>query len=213
MPTSAWKERRFGEPWQGGETLSIAIGQGFNLVTPLQMVMFTAAIGNGGTLYKPRLIREIKTAAGESIETGKPHILGRIPVSAETMTLVHAGLYDVVNGERGTARVAQLKNIPISGKTGTAQVISRREEEIKEAGETITTEMKAHAWFVAYAPSLNPQIAVAVIVEHGEHGSSAASPIASELIDLYLSPVIEETLLQAQTVSPQRTENASSTLQ
>jgi len=103
------------------------------------------------------------------------------------LDLVRKGLWLVVNGDRGTARKIRLKGIDISGKTGTAQVFSRK----KGDDNTKTPDqfhLKPHAWFVAYAPSENPRIAVAVIVEHGEHGSSAAAPIAGELIEAYLAP-------------------------
>ena len=111
-------------------------------------------------------------------------MVGRLPVSPEILDLVKKGLWEVVQGERGTARIARLKEMEISGKTGTAQVVSR--EKIEESGEEdIAHKYKDHAWFVAYAPSENPRLAIAVIVEHGEHGSSAAAPVARELVKTY----------------------------
>jgi penicillin-binding protein 2 len=185
IPTAAWKEKRTGIPWQPGETLSVAIGQGFNLATPLQMAVFTAAVANGGTRYRPTLIKQVASWDGEAVLQNAPQIAGRLPVSAATLNLVRKGLWEVVQGDRGTARIARLKDIDISGKTGTAQVVSREKIEESEEGAT-ARKYKDHAWFVAYAPSDAPQIAIAVIVEHGEHGSSAASPIARELIKTYL---------------------------
>lgn len=185
VPTAAWKEKRTGIPWQPGETLSVAIGQGFNLVTPLQMAVFTAAVANGGTRYRPTLIKHVASWDGGAVLQNAPQIAGRLPVSATILNLVRQGLWEVVQGDRGTARIARLKDIDISGKTGTAQVVSR--EKIEESEDNATAhKYKDHAWFVAYAPSDAPQIAIAVIVEHGEHGSSAASPIARELIKTYL---------------------------
>jgi penicillin-binding protein 2 len=192
IPTSDWKMRRFGIPWQGGETLSIAIGQGFNLVTPLQMAVLTAAVANGGDRYRPHVIRRVVSPYRQVIHEQSPEITGRLPISPATLDWVRTGLWEVVNGERGTARVAKLKTIDISGKTGTAQVVSREKLEDRPGAENVR-KFKDHAWFVAYAPSDAPRIAIAVIVEHGEHGSSTASPIARELVNTYLGP--EEELL------------------
>ncbi len=185
IPTAAWKKRKTGISWQKGETLSIAIGQGFDLVTPLQMAVFTAAIANGGDLYRPLILKEVVTAEGKVVRRFQKQLLGKLPVSKRNLDLIRQGLWEVVNGKRGTARIAKLKDVEISGKTGTAQVFTRKtNDSLKE--EDIASHLKSHAWFIAYAPLKNPKIAVTVLVEHGEHGSSGASPIAKELIALYL---------------------------
>ena len=186
IPTAAWKKQRTGIPWQGGETMSIAIGQGYNLTTPLQMLMLTSGVANGGTLYKPLTFSEIKTASGKLIKKGEVEIVGKIPASSQTMELVRKGMCDVVNGDGGTARGSRIYGIEMCGKTGTAQIIGRKEDE-KRYEKKVATQFKPHAWFIAFAPSDNPMIAVSVIVEHGEHGSSAAAPIAREMIKTYLS--------------------------
>lgn len=185
IPTAAWKKRRTGVPWQRGETLSVAIGQGYDLATPLQNLVMIAAVANGGTRYTPMILKRVENAEGKVIRQNTPHVAGRLPVSAQTLDLVRRGLYGVVNGRHGTARIAKLKDIAICGKTGTSQVIGRKKS---ESGRKIVRpeHRRAHAWFVAYAPADHPQIAVSVIVEHGEHGSSAAAPIARELIKTYL---------------------------
>jgi penicillin-binding protein 2 len=185
IPTAAWKKKRTGIPWQGGETLSIAIGQGFNLATPLQMAVLAATVGNGGNRYRPMILSSIKLADGQILQKNERRLTGKLPISPVNLDLVKLGLWKVVNGENGTARGSRLADIDMSGKTGTSQVISRKE------GETISEEdvpihLRAHAWFVAYAPSEQPTIAVAVVVEHGEHGSGAAAPIAREMIKTYL---------------------------
>jgi penicillin-binding protein 2 len=187
IPTAAWKLRRFGIPWQQGETLSIAIGQGYNLVTPLQMAVAAAAVGNGGVRYRPLLVDAVKTPDGHMVFKETPEPVGQLPISAETLALVRRGLFEVVHGKRGTARGIREKAYTISGKTGTAQLVSRKGDEDDEQEASDAPEIKDHAWFVAYAPSEEPAIAVAVIVEHGEHGSSAAAPIAKEMIDVYLN--------------------------
>ncbi len=185
IPTAAWKKRRTGVAWQKGETLSIAIGQGFNLATPLQMVGLTAAIANGGTRYRPMILEAIKSPDGRIIHQSQPEVIGKVPISERTLELVRTGLWAVVNSDHGTARGSRLADIEISGKTGTSQVIGRKKDDTRSE-EDRPAHLRAHAWFVAYAPSDAPIIAVAVLVEHGEHGSSAAAPVARELIKTYL---------------------------
>ena len=185
IPTAAWKLRRFGIPWQEGETLSIAIGQGFNLTTPLQMAVMIATIANGGTRYQPQVVKRVETPEGKTVVQTTPVVAGKVPVSPHTMALIKKGLWEVVYSDRGTAKGARFPGLEVSGKTGTAQVIGRKEDE-PEAEADLAGRLKPHAWFVAYAPQENPQIAVAVVVENGEHGSGAAAPIARELIKTYL---------------------------
>ena len=173
--------------------MSVAIGQGFNLATPLQMAMFTAAMANGGKRYQPRLVKKVAIPDVHPPVERPPKLVGRLPVSEATLARVQKGMWEVVQGEKGTARIARLKQIEISGKTGTAQVVSldkfEKDSEIKDE-----RRFKDHAWFIAYAPSEAPRIAIAVIVEHGEHGSSAAAPIARELVRTYLGPQGDEKL-------------------
>jgi penicillin-binding protein 2 len=185
IPTAEWKFRRFGEVWHRGETLSIAIGQGYNLVTPLQLVVLTAAVANGGIRYAPQMIKSVQTVEGEIVYTSTPRVTGRLPVSASTLAKVREGLRAVVEGQSGTARIARVEGLSISGKTGTAQVFSRGAGDTG-TGKKTPKNLKDHAWFVAYAPSEAPRIAVAVLVEHGEHGASAAAPLARDLIKAYL---------------------------
>jgi penicillin-binding protein 2 len=191
IPTAAWKKKRTGVPWQKGETLSVAIGQGFNLATPLQMAVLAAAVGNGGNRYQPMILDRIQSADGEVLQKNEPRLTGKLPISPVNLDLVKLGLWKVVNGENGTARGSRLADIDLSGKTGTSQVVSRKEDETL-AEEDMPIHLRAHAWFVAYAPSEQPTIAVAVVVEHGEHGSGAAAPIAREMIKTYLrKPPVE----------------------
>jgi penicillin-binding protein 2 len=185
IPTAAWKKRRTGVPWQEGETLSIAIGQGFNLATPIQMAVLAAAVANGGHRYQPLILDNIKTVDGQLLQKNEPKLIGKLPVSPVHLELVKLGLWKVVHGENGTARGSRLSDIDISGKTGTSQVVSRKENE-SMAEEDMPAHLRSHAWFIAYAPSEKPTIAVAVVIEHGEHGSGAAAPIAKEMIKTFL---------------------------
>jgi penicillin-binding protein 2 len=185
IPTAAWKKRRTGIPWQRGETLSVAIGQGYNLVTPLQMAVLAAAVGNGGVSFRPQIVKRIEAADGNVVYRCEKEIARKLPAGKDTLSIVKKGLWEAVNGKRGTARIARVGGIDISGKTGTAQVVGRRKTEGFRKIDR-PAHLIAHAWFVAYAPSENPKIAVSVIIEHGEHGSSAAAPIAREIIKTYL---------------------------
>ncbi len=185
IPTSDWKRKRFNEIWFPGETLSISIGQGFNLVTPLQMAVFTAAIANGGTLYRPRIVTAVKDVNGNLVREMGPEITSGIPAGEKTLELVQNGLTEVVEGDRGTARSIRIQQVEMAGKTGTAQVFSRKTGE-KFDNENQVRTLQDHAWFVCYAPAENPVIAVSVIIEHGEHGSSAAAPVAGTLVKKFL---------------------------
>ena len=115
IPTAAWKKRRTGIPWQRGETLSVAIGQGYDLVTPLQMAVLTAAVANDGVSYKPLIVKRVETADGKVVYENKQQVERKLPASKETFDIVKRALWGVVNGKRGTARVAKLKGIEIIG--------------------------------------------------------------------------------------------------
>jgi len=186
VPTAAWKRKKTGIPWQGGENLSIAIGQGYNLVTPIQMLGLVAAVGNGGVRYRPQILKRIENTQGDVVRSESPTEAAPIEFSEKTMELVRRGLWEAVNTLGGTAFRSRWSAFDISGKTGTAQVVGRKEDETADDQEEVVHHHKDHAWFVAYAPSEEPKIAVAVIVEHGEHGSSTAAPIARAMIEAYL---------------------------
>lgn len=181
IPTSGWYQRRYGMPWQRGESLSIAIGQGANLVTPLQLVMAYAALANGGTLYQPFFIKRVETVEGKPVRDFSKHVRGNVPLSAETVSCLKECLFKVVNTPSGTGTRAHIPGRDVSGKTGTAQVINlgRGSRSTRESG------FEDHAWFVAYAPKDTPRIAVVVFVEHGGHGGSAAAPIAHRILSKF----------------------------
>ncbi len=188
VPTEAWKKKRLGKVWQEGETLSVAIGQGFNLVTPVQLAMMTAALANGGTLYEPTIVEEVKDPDGHVISTFEPAMLERLSGQGKNLKLVREGLVEAVNGKRGTGRRARVsdKDIVVGGKTGTAQVV-RLKKYIHLKEEDIPYKYRDHALFICFAPADNPEIAVAVVVEHGLHGSTAAAPIAGAVLEKYFT--------------------------
>lgn len=208
IPTSEWKKKRLGESWQKGETLNVSIGQGFNLTTPLQMLVLTSAIANNGSLYQPQVVRRVETADGTEIENIESVVTGNLSISPQTMDIVKRGLWEAVNTKKGTARGIKLKQYSISGKTGTAQLVTTREPKTgEEKKDSLFEQNLPHAWFVAYAPSEAPRIAVAVIVEHGEHGSTAAAPIAKELIKTYLDKETQQKLTAEEEARSQETED------
>ena len=186
IPTAEWKLKRWGVPWQGGETVSTAIGQSFVLVTPLQVATFVSAVFNGGHVYRPQVTRWVRKPGGESIFEFTPQLIGDVKIKPEYLELVKYALSGAVNHPRGTGSKARLADIKVAGKTGTAQVVNlKKEKDAKVKGE-VPWKYRDHAWFVAVAPVDAPRITVAVLVEHGGHGGSAAAPIAKTLIEAYL---------------------------
>ena len=181
VPSREWKERVFGEPWYPGETISVAIGQGYVAVTPLQMAMLIGTIANNGVQYRPRVVRQLEERHVEKYINIEPLRSGTAPIRPEALVTLREALRDVVVS--GTGRQAQLPDIAISGKTGTAQVASL--DNVVSGGE-VPHALRDHAWFVAFAPSDDPQIAVSVIVEHMGKGGTIAAPIARAIIAEYL---------------------------
>lgn len=184
VPDSEWKRKRFRQPWFPGETLSVAIGQGYLTVTPLQLANMMAAVANGGTLYRPRLVNKIESVDGSTVREYGTEKIRTIPVKPGTLERVRNGLADVVKGVGGTGGAARSKIVEIAGKTGTAQVVEMKGAYLKS--EQLSYFSRDHAWFVSYAPVQNPQIAVVVLVEHGGHGGSAAAPMAKKVIEKYM---------------------------
>ncbi len=183
-PTKEWKRQNRKQKWQEGETLSIAIGQGFNLVTPLQMCLLTATLANGGLVYRPQLVEKVVDPEGNVVESFKPDLMRRVEGFDRYFRLIRAGMEEVVHGKRGTARRVAIEGLRIGGKTGTAQVVKLAQyRHLKE--EDIPYKFRDHAWFTCFAPAENPEIAVTVLVEHGLHGSSGAGPIAKAIMKEY----------------------------
>jgi penicillin-binding protein 2 len=186
IPTAEWKKKRYGVKWQEGETVSVAIGQGFDLATPLQVALMTSVIANGGTLYKPSIVEQVRDAEGKVVKSFTPEILSRLSGQGRNLKLVREGMIEAVNSRRGTGREAQIDahGIIVGGKTGTAQVVRLAQyKHLKE--ENIPYEYRDHAWFTCFAPAANPEIIVTVLVEHGLHGGSASAPIAAKILNKY----------------------------
>jgi len=185
IPDTAWKKKRFGQPWFPGETPSAAIGQGYLTATPLQMANLLAAVTNGGTFYRPWFVRKVESLDGMLIREYGPEKIRSVAFKEGTLEQVRRALRDVVNSGSGTGTRARSNLVEIAGKTGTAQVAEMRGGFVKN--EQLSYAIRDHAWFVAYAPFEKPEIAVAVLIEHGGHGGSAAAPVAKMVIEKYFS--------------------------
>lgn len=190
IPDKEWKLRRFGEPWQQGESLISGIGQGYILTTPLQLATMTARLVNGGYEIKPTFLK---------VSDGEKSKIKKIDVSPANLELIKEGMYAVVNKPGGTAWRSQFDyhGQRMGGKTGTTQVrritMKERREGIKKESE-LPWRLRNHALFVGYAPHDNPKYAVAVLVEHGGGGSSVAAPLAGKILReaVMLDPTREE---------------------
>ena len=181
VPSTAWKKARTGEKWYAGETISVSIGQGQVSVTPIALASLYAAVANGGIHFPPRLLKAVNDGSGWK-ETDAPAPQG-VRLKPETIAALHDGLWMVVNGA-GTGGRARVAGHDVSGKTGTAQVISLQGGRAA-AGRT-EMDLRDHGWFAFFAPRGNPEIAGVIFAEHGEHGSSAA-PIARHVIETYFA--------------------------
>lgn len=178
IPDSAWKFRRFRQPWFAGETLSVAIGQGYVTATPLQMASAVAMLATGKR-YRPHLVLQVEHPDGTVIHSEQPELVAELGVRSVVAKQVRDALRDVV--ERGTGKNARLQAISVAGKTGTSQVVRLGKE--RPRADRQPREHRDHAWFVAYAPADEPEIAVAAIVEHAEGGGGAvAAPLVREVL-------------------------------
>lgn len=184
IPTGEWKLKRWGTPWQAGETISLAIGQSFLLVTPIQMVRLISAIFNGGHMYQPKIIRWVGKD-NRKIYTFTPTLLDKVAFKKENMELVKRALLGVVNEPHGTGSRARVKDLMVAGKTGTAQVINLKAEKDLSKGGEVPYEFRDHAWFIAIAPVERPKLALSILIENGGHGGRAAAPVAKEMITAF----------------------------
>lgn len=187
IPSTQWKRQARGQPWYAGETLSVAIGQGYTLTTPLQAVNMVAALANGGTLYKPYVILRQEKADGTVLRETTPEVLHHLRLDPQHLNTVRQALWSVVNDPRGTGKGARHDSIAIAGKTGTAQVVALPEHNgPRPRPEQIPERYRDHAWFVAFAPFEAPRLAVVVMIEHAGKGGSQFAAYAKDIIEAYL---------------------------
>jgi penicillin-binding protein 2 len=206
VPNKKWKRLNYAESWLTGDTYNMSIGQGFVLVTPLQILNATAAIGNGGTLYRPYLVKEILDADDNVVEVPQPEVIRRLSVSPQNIQLVQQGLRAVVEWESGTAnKNIDVPGVMVSGKTGTAEFCDSYPQCLDRDGRVKTS----HAWFTSYAPSFNPEIATVVFIYGGGEGSEAAIPVTNKILRHYFKIADEETpdTVQEPEPAPQIPEN------
>lgn len=180
IPDSAWKEKRHKKKWFQGDTLPASIGQGYVLMTPIQLASMISAVATDGTAYRPHIIKRVIDQDGKVLREFKPEIIAQTGIGRRSFEVVKEGLVAVVNEAGGTGGQARLYEVRVAGKTGTSQVVKLRDRK-----GSIPYQYRDHALFVAFAPYDKPEVAVAVIVEHGEHGGSAAAPIAGRALRAY----------------------------
>ena len=185
LPSTEWKMKRFKQKWFVGDTVSVGIGQGYNLATPLQLAVATATIANSGTQMRPQLVRQIENAKTNVVTPRPAEIVSTLPIKPENMVLIRNALVDVTRPGGTAARASAGAPYAMAGKTGTSQVIGIKQGE-KYVESRVAERHRDHALFIAYAPADNPKIAVAVLVENGGHGGSTAAPIARAVFDYYL---------------------------
>ncbi len=179
IPDPRWKRIAKGERWVTGDTYNMAIGQGDVLATPLQVTMMTAAMANDGILYQPQVVAAITDSESRLVQFNHPIVRREIPVKSKNFDIVREGMWMVVNWEFGTAAEVALPDVEVAGKTGTAEFFD------PEIGRDLAGNLPSHAWFTAFAPYDNPEIAITVFVYNGGEGSLVAAPIAREILRGY----------------------------
>jgi len=185
LPSQEWKMKRHKQKWYAGDTISVGIGQGYNLTTPLQLAFATAILASDGTAFRPHLVKQVtnsKTGAVRDVVTQPLYTLNFNP---ENMLRVHNALVDVTRPGGTAARAGAGAAYTFAGKTGTSQVIGMRQGE-KYVESKINERYRDHALFIGYAPAEKPKIALAVLVENGGHGGATAAPIARLVFDYHL---------------------------
>ncbi len=184
VPDREWKRRERQEDWQKGETVLASIGQGFNLVTPVQLAVAYAALANGGQRVVPRLVERLETWDGQVVRRVPPEAEGRAPLETRNSEVLADALVQAVQGRGGTGSRARIPGIVVAGKTGTTQVVSLAALEGMPPSE-IPLRLRDHALFAAFAPADAPEIVVVVVVEHGSSGGKTAAPIARAILERY----------------------------
>ncbi len=185
LPSSEWKMRRLRQKWFAGDTVSVGIGQGYNIATPLQLAHATAVLAANGKVYRPQMVSHIQQARSRTLKPMGYELVRSIPIEPEHLQRVRAALVDVTRPGGTAAQAGAGAPYSFAGKTGTAQVVAIKQGESYNESR-VQERHRDHAWFIAYAPAENPTIALVVLVENGGHGSSAAAPIARTVLDYWL---------------------------
>ncbi len=185
LPSQEWKMKRFKQKWYAGDTVSVGIGQGYSVVTPMQLAFATATLANNGIGYRPHLVREVRNSrSNESrLVENKPEF--DMKLDPAHLDLVKRAMAAVTQPGGTAAQASAGAPYHIAGKTGTAQVVGMRQGEKYDASK-LSERNRDHAWFIAFAPAEQPKIAMVVLVENGGHGGGTAAPIARKVMDYYL---------------------------
>lgn len=172
VPTPEWKKKATGEAWTVGDTYNVSIGQGDLLASPLQMAVAEAAVANGGTVYKPHLLKAIQDASGRTVKTIQPEVVAKDFISKENLDIIRTGMRQVVSASYGTAccKIEQDVPVAVAAKTGTAET------------HTVGAESKPNAWFTAFAPYDDPQIEIVVLIQSAGEGAQFAAPAVRETL-------------------------------
>ena len=185
LPSQEWKMARHKQKWYAGDTISVGIGQGYNLTTPLQLAFATAILAGNGTAFRPHLVKQVLNNNKEVVREIAKEPLYTLNLNPDNLQAVRNALVDVTR-PGGTAALAGADAAyAFAGKTGTSQVIGMKQGE-KYVESKVRERFRDHALFITYAPAENPKIALSVLVENGGHGGSTAAPIARMVMDYYL---------------------------
>jgi penicillin-binding protein 2 len=196
LPSQEWKMKRFKQKWFAGDTVSVGIGQGYSLVTPMQLAFATATLANNGVAHPPHLVREIRNVDGKTLRTISTEPATNLNLDPEHVDLVKRAMYAVTQPGGTAAAAAAGAEYHIAGKTGTAQVVGMKQGEKYDASK-LDERHRDHAWFIAFAPAEQPKIALVVLAENGGHGGGTAAPIARKVFDYYLLGKIPKPLATA----------------
>ncbi len=189
LPSREWKRKRFRKPeeqrWYQGDSVSVGIGQGYNLATPMQLAFATAILANNGAVYRPHLVRHVVDQRSGETRAIQPQPVRTVPLNPKWVSLVKAAMVDVTKPGGTAVRAGAGAAYVFAGKTGTSQVIAMKQDE-KYDEKKVAERFRDHALFIAFAPAGEPKIALGILVENGGHGSSTAAPIARHVLDYYL---------------------------
>lgn len=185
LPSSVWKMAQYKQKWYAGDTISAAIGQGYNLATPLQLAFATMIIANGGKAYAPRFVKQIQDSKSGEITDVPKNLLYTVNLKPKNLEVVRNALIDVTKPGGTAAKAAANASYTFAGKTGTSQVVKIKQGE-RYNEKLINERHRDHAMFIAYAPAESPKIALAVLVENTGTGGSTAAPVARQVFDYYL---------------------------
>jgi penicillin-binding protein 2 len=185
LPTQAWKMRRYKQKWFVGDTISVGIGQGYNISTPLQVAHATAVLAADGKVFRPQLVSHIRDTQQGTLKAAPNELVRTVAIDPDHLRRVRAAMVDVMRPGGTAVQAGAGAPYAIAGKTGTSQVIAIKQGETYDE-RRVQERHRDHAWFMAFAPAENPTIALVVLVENGGHGSSAAAPIARQVLDYWL---------------------------